>query len=49
MQKFVLGVFFRELFGAVLVGMVVTALCFFVFYKTKDVTRQIFVSILAVS
>lgn len=43
------AVFFRELFGAVLVGMVVTALCFFVFYKTKDVTRQIFVSILAVS
>ncbi|MCR5301423.1 MAG: sodium:proton antiporter [Lachnospiraceae bacterium] len=43
------AVFFRELFGAVLVGIVVTALCFYIFYKTADVTRQIFVSILAVS
>lgn len=42
-------VFFRELFGAVLVGTVVTALCFYVFYKTEDTARQIFVSILAVS
>ena len=43
------AVFFRELFGAALVGMIVTALCFFIFYRTGDVTRQIFVSILAVS
>ena len=43
------AVFFKELFGAVLVGVVVTAICFFVFYKTGDVTRRIFVSILAVS
>ena len=43
------AVFFRELFGAVLVGAAVTAVCFYVFYKTEDVTRQIFVSILAVS
>lgn len=42
-------VFFRELFGAVLVGVVVTALCFFVFYKTGEASRHIFVSILAVS
>ena len=42
-------VFFRELFGATLVGGVVTALCFYVFYKTEDVVRHIFVSILAVS
>lgn len=43
------AVFFKELFGAVLVGVAVTAICFFVFYKTEDVTRRIFVSILAVS
>lgn len=43
------AVFFRELFGAVFVGIAVTAICFFVFYKTEDVSRQIFVSILAVS
>lgn len=42
-------VFFRELFGAVLVGTVVTALCFYVFCKTEDTARQIFVSILAVT
>ncbi len=42
-------VMFREIFGAVLVGGVVTILCFFVFYKTKNEIRQIFTSILAVS
>ncbi len=42
-------VFFRELFGAVVVGGVVTAVCFYVFYRTGDVSRRIFVSILAVS
>ena len=42
-------VFFRELFGAVIVGIIVTTICFYVFYKTADVERQIFVSILAVS
>ena len=42
-------VFFRELFGAVIVGVVVTVLCFYIFYKTQDSARQIFVSILAVS
>ncbi len=42
-------VMFREIFGAVLVGGVVTILCFFIFYKTKNEIRQIFTSILAVS
>ena len=42
-------VFFRELFGAVVVGVAVTMLCFYIFYKTQDSARQIFVSILAVS
>ncbi len=43
------AVFFRELFGAVLVGAVVTALCFYIFYRTQEPSRHIFVSILAVS
>ncbi len=42
-------VFFRELLGAAVVGVVVTALCFYVFYKTEDTSRQIFVSVLAVT
>lgn len=39
----------RELFGAVFVGIAVTAVCFPIFSHTKDETRQIFTSLLAVS
>ena len=42
-------VLFRELFGAVAVGIAVTAVCFYIFHRTEDVARQIFTSILAVS
>ncbi len=39
----------KELFGAVLVGSLVTAVCFPIFSHTKDEARQIFTSLLAVS
>jgi len=39
----------RELFGAVLVGLVVSFICFFVFKGTKDQVRRIITSLLAVS
>ncbi len=39
----------RELFGAALVGLVVSLVCFFIFRSTKDQTRRIFTSLLAVS
>lgn len=39
----------KELFGAVLVGIVVTALCFPIFAATGEGNRRIFVSLLAVS
>ncbi len=39
----------KELFGAVLVGVAVTAVCFPVFRQTKDETRQIFTSLLTVA
>lgn len=39
----------KELFGAILVGVVITAICFPIFASTKDGTRQIFVSLLAVA
>ena len=39
----------KELFGAVLVGIAVTAVCFPVFRQTKDETRQIFTSLLTVA
>lgn len=39
----------KELFGAVLVGTVVTAICFPIFASTQDENRQIFISLLAVS
>ena len=42
-------VLFRELLGAVAVGIAVTIICFYVFKRTEDVGRQIFTSILAVS
>ncbi len=45
----VLFVLFKELFGAILVGCVVTVICFLVFSRTRDEARQIFTSLLAVS
>lgn len=39
----------KELFGAVLVAIVVTAVCFPIFVMTEENTRRIFVSLLAVS
>lgn len=39
----------RELFGAVIVGLAVSFLCFLVFKDSKDQTRRIFTSLLAVS
>ena len=39
----------KEILGAVLVGVLVTAVCFPVFRRTKDEARQIFTSLLAVS
>lgn len=39
----------KELFGAVLVGILVTAVCYPFFSKTTSETRRIFVSILAVA
>ena len=44
-----LAVMGKELFGAVLVGIVVTALCFQIFAATGEGNRRIFVSLLAVS
>lgn len=44
-----LFVMVKELFGAVLVGLAVTAVCFPIFRRTGDETRQIFTSLLAVS
>ena len=43
------SVMIKELAGAVVVGAVVTCLCFAVFWRTKDEARQIFTSLLAVS
>ena len=39
----------KELFGAVLVGIIVTAICFPIFRKAEDTNRQIFTSLLAVA
>lgn len=39
----------REIFGAVTVGVLVTAVCFPIFYRTRDEARQIFTSLLAVA
>lgn len=43
------SVMFAELFGAIFVGVVVTMICFPIFKNSKDVTRQIFTSLLAVA
>lgn len=45
----VISIMLKELLGAILVGIVVTAICFPLFKRTKDGTRQIFISLLAVS
>lgn len=42
-------VMIRELFGAVLVGLAVSSICFLVLRGTKDQIRRIFTSLLAVS
>ncbi|MDE7431282.1 MAG: cation:proton antiporter, partial [Lachnospiraceae bacterium] len=39
----------KELFGAIIVGIIVTLICFPIFSHTKDEARQIFSSLLAVS
>ena len=39
----------KELFGAIFVGICVTAICFPLFRRTKDSSRKIFTSLLAVS
>lgn len=39
----------KELFGAILVGVIVTAICFPIFKCSRDVKRQIFTSLLAVA
>ncbi|MBQ9605741.1 MAG: sodium:proton antiporter [Lachnospiraceae bacterium] len=39
----------RELFGAILVGLIVTLVCYPVFSRTNDVMRRIFTSLFAVS
>ena len=44
-----LAVMGKELFGAVLVGVLVTAVCFPIFASTGEGNRRIFVSLLAVS
>ena len=44
-----LGVMFREIFGALLVGVVVTAVCFLMFRFCKHAYLKIFISLLAVS
>ena len=43
------AVMFRELFGAVAVGLVVSVVCFQIFKKTEDGPRRIYTSLLAVS
>lgn len=43
------AVMFRELFGAVAVGLVVSLICFQLFKKTEDAPRRIYTSLLAVS
>lgn len=44
-----LSVMFRELFGAVAVGLIISLLCFLVFKKTEDAARRIYTSLLAIS
>lgn len=44
-----LAVMFRELFGAVAVGLVISLVCFQVFERTQDGARRIYVSLLAIT
>ena len=44
-----IAVMAKEILGAMVVGIVVTFLCFAIFSRTKDESRQIFTSLLAVS
>lgn len=44
-----ISVMARELLGAVIVGILVTSVCFPVFRRTRDEARQIFTSLLAVA
>ena len=39
----------RELFGAILIGMVVTVICYLVFIHTKDCRRKIYISLFMVA
>lgn len=39
----------RELFGAIAVGVVISLVCYPIFAKTKDASRKVFTSLLAVS
>ena len=43
------AVMFREIFGAVLIGTAVTAVCFLVFMYTKDCRRRIYISLFMVA
>lgn len=43
------SVMVKELLGAILVGIVITAICFPIFKRTMDTNRQIFTSLLAVA
>lgn len=43
------AVMFRELFGAVAVGLVISLICFQLFKRTEDAPRRIYTSLLAVS
>lgn len=44
-----LAVMFRELFGAVAVGLVISLVCFQLFERTQDGARRIYVSLLAIT
>lgn len=44
-----ISVMATELFGAIIVGLAVTVVCFPLFARTKDEARQVFTSLLAVS
>ncbi len=43
------AVMFRELFGAVAVGVVISLVCFQIFQRTQDGARRIYVSLLAIT
>ena len=45
----VVAIMLKELIGAIVVGAIISILCFMLFKRTKDHTRQIFISLLAVS